>query len=162
LLFLGACSADPGTGPVDVHWDRDICERCRMVLSDRHYAAEVRVFPEGKRSKVYYFDDIGCAVIWLQDKPWKDDPKTQIWVTDHRTGNWIDARTATYVTGKVTPMEYGLGAQSDPAPDGLTFEQAKQHIFEVEERFNAHGVQLLERLKEQAKKRASAGSATQQ
>lgn len=126
-----------------------------MVLSDRHFAAEVRVFPKGKKSRVHFFDDIGCAVMWLRDMPWKDDPKTQIWVTDYRTGNWIDARTATYVPGKVTPMEYGLGAQSDPAPGGLTFEQAKQHIFEVEARFNAHGVQLLERLKAQARRRAA-------
>lgn len=156
LLLLAACSGDPGKGPKEVKWDRDACERCRMVLSDRHYSAQVRVFPEGKRSKVLFFDDIGCALLWLEEQPWNEDPRTEIWVADHRSGNWIDARTATYVKEKITPMEYGLGAQTDPVPGGLDFEQAKRHIVEVEERFTTHGVQLLDRLKEQAQRRAAA------
>ncbi|MCB1861306.1 MAG: hypothetical protein KDI47_06200, partial [Gammaproteobacteria bacterium] len=54
---------------------------------------------------------------------------------------------------KLTPMEYGLGAQSDPAPEALDFEQAKAHVVEVEKRFNIHGVQLLDHLKEQEENR---------
>ena len=154
LLMLTGCSGDPGTGAKEVKWDRDACERCRMVLSDRSYAAQIRYLPPNKqRSVVALFDDIGCATLWLADKPWKDDPQTEIWVADYRTGDWIDARQATYVKGRVTPMEFGLGAQAEPVPDGLSFEQAKQHIIAVEERFNVHGVHLLERLKEQAKRR---------
>jgi len=141
LLSLGGCG-DPGTGPVDVKWDRVICERCRMVLSDRNHSAQVRVQVPDGRSRVYFFDDIGCAVIWLEDKAWRDGPATEIWVTDWRSGEWIDARTATWITGRVTPMEYGLGAQSEPAADGLDYAQAKEHIFEVERRFNVHGGQL--------------------
>ncbi|MCP4285812.1 MAG: hypothetical protein GY792_15355 [Gammaproteobacteria bacterium] len=156
VFLLSACSADPGTGPAEVKWDRYACERCRMVLSDRHFAAQVRYLPEGKkRSKVLKFDDIGCATLWLQDKPWRDDPQIQIWVADHRNGDWINARTASYVKNKLTPMEYGLGAQSEPASGSLDFEQAKAHIVEVEKRFNIHGVQLLDRLKQQATKRAA-------
>lgn len=159
-ILLLACSGDPGTGPSDVKWDRVTCERCRMVLSDRHHSAQVRYTPEGrKRSTILYFDDIGCALLWLQDKPWRDDAETELWVTDHRNGKWIDARSATYVRGHITPMEYGLGAQSDPAPDGLDVTQAKKHIAQVEERFNIHGVQLQDRLKELAAKRAAAGKA---
>ncbi len=156
LLVLSGCSGDPGTGPADVKWDRDACERCRMVLSDRHYAAQVRVFPEGKRSKVFFFDDIGCASLWLAGTPWEQDPKTEIWVTDYRTGEWIDARTATYVKERITPMEYGLGAQAEPVPGGIDFNAARVHVVEVEERFTQRGVQLLERFKEQAEKRAAA------
>ncbi|MEL0586787.1 MAG: nitrous oxide reductase accessory protein NosL [Candidatus Thiodiazotropha sp. (ex. Lucinoma kazani)] len=151
LLLLVACSGDSGTGPKEVKWDRDACERCRMVLSDRFHAAQIRYFPaEKKRSVVAFFDDIGCAVLWLADKPWERDQQTEIWVADHRTGEWIDARSATYVKGNLTPMEYGLGAQSETISDGLTFDQAKQHIIDVEKRFNVHGEHLLERLKEQA------------
>ena len=162
ILLLNGCSVDPGDGPADVRWDRHACERCRMVLSDRHNSAQVRYLPEGKkRTKVLYFDDIGCATLWLEDKPWKDNPETQIWVTEHNTGNWIDARTATYVKGKITPMEYGLGAQSNPDPNGLNFEQAKKHIEEVEKRFSIHGVQLLDRFREQAAKRDAERKARQ-
>jgi hypothetical protein len=39
-------------------------------------------------------------------------------------------------------MEYGLGAQPEPALDGLDFAQAKAHIFDIEARFNVHGGHL--------------------
>ena len=141
LASLAGCDGDPGTGPVDVTWDRDACERCRMVLSDRHYGAQIRVPPgEGRKwGKAYKFDDIGCAVLWMDQQPWKEGPAIEIWVTDHRDGQWIDARTAHYVTGKTTPMEYGLGAQRDAAAGALSFEQAIVHIYEVEKRFSAEG-----------------------
>ena len=154
LLLLQGCSGDSGSGPKEVKWDRDACERCRMVLSDHTHAAQIRYTPPDKqRSVVALFDDIGCATLWLDDKPWRDDAKTEIWVTDHRTGQWIDARKAFYVSGHLTPMEYGLGAQLEPAPEAMTYEQAKQQIISVEKRFNAHGAHLLERLEEQAKRR---------
>lgn len=142
LALLVAGCGDPGTGPVDVKWDRIACERCRMVLSDRHHSAQVRVREPNGRSKALLFDDLGCAILWLEDKPAKTEPSTEIWVNDWRTGDWIDARTAFYVPGQVTPMEYGLGAQPDPAPGTLTFEQAREHIFEVERRYGVHGGHL--------------------
>jgi len=154
LLSLAGCSDEPETGPQKVRFDRDACERCRMVLSDPRFAAEIRWFPPGKRSKVAKFDDIGCATLWLEKQDFKDDPKTEIWVADHRNREWIDARKAWYVPLNSSPMEYGLGAQSDPAPDALDFEQAKARIREIEEKFNIHGQQLKQRLEEQARQRA--------
>jgi hypothetical protein len=153
-LLLVGCSVDPGTGPQDVKWDRDSCERCRMVLSDRNFAAQIRYFSEDKsRSKVVMFDDIGCAILWIDDKPWRDDPRTEIWVVDHRSGEWIDARQATYLSGVLTPMEYGLAAQVEPAAEGLTFAQAKQQVFDIEQRFTEHGLHLMHKFKEQARQR---------
>ena len=85
-LLLG-CSGDPGTGPVEVKWDRDICTRCNMVLSDREHSAQVRYTPgDGKRSQVRKFDDLGCAVLWLDQQPWRTESGVEIWVTDHRNG----------------------------------------------------------------------------
>ena len=137
-LMLVGCSGEPATGPVEVKWDRDQCERCRMVVSDRVHSAQVRQPLADGRSKVFRFDDFGCAVIWLEDKPWKDDPRTEFWITDYRTGEWIDAKTAVYVSGRLTPMEYGLGAQGEPAEGGLDFAQAKAQVFEVERRLGIH------------------------
>ena len=136
LLSLAGCG-DPGTGPGDVKWDRITCERCRMVLSARTYSAQIRAFKADGKSSLHFFDDIGCALIWLEDQPWREDPRTQIWVTDWRNGAWIDARTAHYLPGKETPMQYGLGAQSEPAAGSIDFEAARKHIYEVEARFNA-------------------------
>ncbi|MCB1726823.1 MAG: hypothetical protein KDI22_05265, partial [Gammaproteobacteria bacterium] len=81
-LLLAGCSGDPGTGPVEVKWDRDVCTRCNMVLSDREHSAQVRYTPaDGKRSQVRKFDDLGCAVLWLDQQPWHDEPGVEIWVT---------------------------------------------------------------------------------
>lgn len=138
-IHLLACSGKPESGPGKVRWDREICTRCAMALSDRHFAAQIRGGPLGEKPKLYKFDDIGCAVIWLDKQPWKDNPNEEIWVNDHRTGEWLDARKAWYVTGQTTPMDYELGAEKDKSEGALTFEQAKKHIYEVEQRFSAHG-----------------------
>ena len=146
ILLLSGCGGDPGSGPVEVKWDRVTCERCRMVLSDRRHSAQVRVWSQDAnqngKSRLFYFDDIGCAVVWLEDKPWRDDPRTEIWVNDWRNGEWIDARAASYLTGQETPMQYGLGAQPEPAEAALDYTAAKAHIFDVERRFNIHGGSL--------------------
>jgi len=139
MLMLAGCFNGPDTGPVEVEWEHDTCQRCSMVLADTFHGAQVRHRPTGEGSKVYLFDDIGCALIWLEDKDWRDDPGTEIWVNDYKTGAWIDARNAHYVGGQETPMLYGLGAQPEAAPGSVTFERAKQHIFEVEKRLNLHG-----------------------
>ena len=110
-----------------------------MAVSDRHYSAQVRGGAVGQRTRLYKFDDIGCAVVWLDGQPWKDDARTEIWVTDQSSGEWIDARLASYETGKVTPMDYGLGAQREALPGGMDFNQARKHIYAEDARKQMHG-----------------------
>ena len=142
-LLLAACSGDPGTGPVEVKWDRDVCTRCNMVLSDRQHSAQIRYAPGGdKRSQVKKFDDFGCAVLWLDQQPWSSEPGVEFWVNDHRDGQWIAARQAYYLSGRQTPMQYGLSAQTQHAADALDFAQARDHIYRVEQTFNIHGGNL--------------------
>jgi nitrous oxide reductase accessory protein NosL len=153
MLVLVACSSEPESGPAEVKWDRVTCERCRMVLSDPRFAAQIRYFPANKRSKVAMFDDIGCAVLWLEQQPWANDSRTEIWVADHRSRQWIDARKAYYVKLNSSPMEYGFGAQQDPVENALDFAKAITRIKETEKKFNLHGQQLEQRLREQAQQR---------
>ncbi|PIV81013.1 protein NosL [bacterium CG17_big_fil_post_rev_8_21_14_2_50_64_8] len=144
-LSLGACSRGPETGPGKVRWDQDVCRRCIMAVSDRHYSAQVRGGPEGGRSRLFFFDDFGCAVLWLGDQPWQGNPGVEIWVTDFRTGTWLDARTALYERGRITPMDYGLGARPDAVPGAMDFDQAVQEVLAREERLHGHaGGGLLE------------------
>lgn len=155
LVFLLTACGKGNEGPADPKWDRDVCERCRMVLSDPHYAAQVRYLPEGKKHpRILWFDDVGCATLWLADKPWKDAETTSIWVNDHRTGQWINARTAHYVEMNNTPMAYGLGAQSDSAPGSLDFAAAMTHIRKIEEKNDLRSQDLIERFKQQAHERS--------
>ncbi len=127
-MVCAGCSGGPETGPGEVHWDRDTCARCVMAVSDHNYAAQVRGGPADEKTRLNFFDDIGCAVFWLDEQVWQSDPRTEIWVTDWRNGDWIDARTAKYVDGKTTPMDFGLGAQTEAADGALNYDQAVAHI----------------------------------
>lgn len=139
LLFLGGCSNEPDTGPGKIRWDREVCERCVMAVSDPNFSAQIRGGPVGGKQKLYKFDDLGCAVIWLDEQTWKDNPAIEIWVTQHQTGEWIDARSAYYVKDHLTPMNYGLGARVEKAPGALNYEQARAHVYKIEEELNLHG-----------------------
>jgi len=141
FIFLTGCENNQ-TGPVEVKWDRDACERCRMVLSDRKHSAQIRGGLKEQKSKVYKFDDIGGAILWLEDKSWKDDAKTEIWVNDHRDGRWLAARDAWFIKGQITPMEFGLGAQDIKSEDSMSYREAVNYINDREKRFNKSGADL--------------------
>jgi copper chaperone NosL len=120
LIFaftLTGCAGDK-TGPKEVKWDRDECERCRMKVSEAPFSAQVR---GGERRDAVVFDDIGCAVMYMEGKGWLNDPKVELWVPDYRGTRenlqWLDGRNVAWKTGLTTPMDYGFGAlpKDDPA-----------------------------------------------
>jgi len=109
LFFLG-CEKKITTDVHEVHWDRDMCKRCAMVVSDRKHTVQVINSKDGRS---YMFDDIGCWVLWVQEEkiPWEKE--AVIWITDGNTGEWINARTAFYNTENITPMAYGFMAHKN-------------------------------------------------
>ena len=134
ILSLTGCSKKShDNNAAKMHWDRDMCERCQMAVSERKYAVQVI---DPKTHKVYKFDDIGCTVLWFEEAhiPWKDQAK--IWITDAKTGEWIDARTAKYTDDSITPMAYGFAAFTDKTfPAGHQAHDlayAIKTIFEIE------------------------------
>ena len=108
-LSFSGCEKKSPTAVSEVHWDRDMCARCVMVVSDRMNTVQVKNPDTGKK---YMFDDIGCTILWFKEEniTWQD--RAVIWITDHSTGEWIDARTAFYNTHNVTPMAYGFCAHA--------------------------------------------------
>jgi len=138
ISFSGCEKKDP-TAMHDVHWDRDMCERCRMVISDRHHAIQVI---NVQRGKSYMFDDIGCAILWFDDEKIEWADKAKIWMTDMTTGKWIDARKAFYDTNNITPMAYGFAAHENKDSikkneEIVGFEEMSKQIFIIEEKNNA-------------------------
>lgn len=106
LLFLG-CEQKPTNGPAKIHWDRDMCDRCVMVLSDRKNTVQLQ---NPTTKKVHKFDDIGCMVLWFEEEKIDFKDSVKIWITDAATGEWIDARSAIYTADNVTPMAFGFSA----------------------------------------------------
>lgn len=133
LFFTGCQEGAITTDPVKIHWDRDVCQRCKMAISERKYAFEV-VNPNN--GKVYKFDDIGCGVLWMGEKKisWMND--AVLWVADANDGKWLNARTAYYTDRSITPMTYGVAAYSkNDIPKNaktLDFDAAKKIVFKLE------------------------------
>ncbi len=138
VLFFNGCEKTSSNDVKKVHWDRDMCERCKMVLSDRNHAVQVT---NPATSKVYMFDDIGCMILWFDEEhiSWKDS--AVIWVRDIDSGEWIDARKAFYDTSSLTPMSYGIGAHKDKSSikkgeKVLTYDTIKPYIIKIENLLN--------------------------
>ena len=128
--LLTACGRGTASaGPVEVVWGRDTCTHCRMVISDRRFAAQVRGGPERAAFK---FDDIGCAVSWLAAEGWDRDAATRVWVAAAggrgETVEWLDARQAHYVAGPQSPMGYNFGAAAAQAGGSVGFEAMRSQV----------------------------------
>lgn len=110
LFGFSGCEKKSVGAVQPMHWDRDMCERCQMAISERKFAVQII---EPKTGKAHKFDDIGCAVLWMKEEkiPWNEE--AIIWVTDAKTGKWIDAKKAKYVAGAITPMAYGFAAYTE-------------------------------------------------
>jgi len=105
LFSMNGCEKTSKTAVSEVHWDRDMCSRCVMVISDRQNTVQVINAKTGKKN---VFDDLGCMVIWSQENSL--NLKDKIWVNDVISGEWIDAKEAFYDAGNITPMGYGFSA----------------------------------------------------
>ncbi len=131
ISFTG-CEKKDWRQPEKVHWDRDMCERCKMAISERKYAVDV---VDPKRHKHYKFDDIGCAILWFKEShiPWADS--AIIWVIDGKTGRWIDAKKAHYSTDKITPMGYGFTAYAKKEDAGsgevVDFDEVRRRVIKI-------------------------------
>jgi len=130
---LSGCQKDGWPeGMAEIKWDRESCQRCSMVISDRRFAAEIR---GGPKDMVIKFDDIGCLTFWirenLQKYPWLTEIATHMWVADSTSkGNdvkWLDPRKAQFVT-RNSPMGYNFGAVAYPQMGSLDFESMRQHV----------------------------------
>jgi len=135
MLLLVSCNNESKTGPAKITFDRDSCERCRMLISDRYHVAQVR---GGERNQAYKFDDLGGAIIWLSEQSWKDESKTEIWVANHLTGEWLDAKQAWYVREKHTPMNYGYSAETEKRDGAIDYISMSKAVLELEEKHKHH------------------------
>ena len=111
-----AASCARTDAPAEPVWGKEPCAHCKMLVSQPRYAAQVA--SDGER---YFFDDIGCMVLWLD----AHKPAERAWVHDATGKTWLDARTARYVGGARTPMDFGLEAH---AAEGVSFDAARDAV----------------------------------
>lgn len=102
-LLLGCGAAVDA--PPQITYGLEECSFCRMIISEKAYAAAV-VSSDGTTRK---FDDLGCLMAARQQ--W-NRAGARIWVHDADSGEWLDAADAYYVRqdAATTPMGSGLVA----------------------------------------------------
>ena len=127
VLLMG-CGQRSTTGPGEIHWDRQTCERCQMVISERRHAVQIREL--GAR-RMHAFDDLGCALLWLDEQQLLPGSEggPEVWAMDSTAGDWIDAREAQFEAGLTTPMAYGFGV----ATHGISLAEARVQVRETEQ-----------------------------
>jgi nitrous oxide reductase accessory protein NosL len=99
--------------PIKLGYTNDI--QCKMLIEDMNNSAEV-ISPKGD---TWFFDDVGCMVLWLERKSFKDSAK--IWVYTIDTNRWIDAKKAWYGVKDHTAMHYGFGAMEKRCKECIDF-----------------------------------------
>jgi copper chaperone NosL len=120
LLGLAACKDKIDTGPHVVHYGEDVCERCRMIISDKRFAAQY-ITTSGEARK---FDDIGCMTDDLKEAGERGESPLAAYVADYGTGEWLEAGKAYFLrNGELkSPMGYNIAAfGSDEAMSASPF-----------------------------------------
>ncbi|MEA3433575.1 MAG: hypothetical protein U9R13_03260 [Campylobacterota bacterium] len=94
------------------------CSECSMDVEELDYAAQLIT----KDGDTYFYDDIGCVVLWLENH----SPDTQIILTKTLdTHQWIDAKKAWYSRIAPSPMGYGLAAVEKHKEGLVSYEEMK-------------------------------------
>ncbi len=94
--------AAPPAGPVAVPYDRVACARCRMLVSDPRFAAQLH----DATGTVHFFDDPGCAL--LQRGEVSGDARLYF----HAAGGsrWLPESEVAFERVAESPMAYGFAA----------------------------------------------------
>jgi len=94
------------------------CSECGMDVEALDYAAQLIT----ENGDTYFFDDIGCVVLWLENH----SPDIHIILTQTLdTHQWIDATKAWYSRIAPSPMGYGFAALEKQKEGLVPYEEMK-------------------------------------
>ncbi|MEX0692088.1 MAG: nitrous oxide reductase accessory protein NosL [Gemmatimonadales bacterium] len=115
-LVLLACTV----GPRPIVYDEDTCARCRMVVSDRRYGAEL-VTATGR---VLVYDGIECVAQGVREAEAGD--VVSVWVTDSdQPETLIRAETAYFLQAASLPSPMGAGLTAFATREGREAQAAR-------------------------------------
>ena len=110
VCLLAAGCAGEDSSPADIALGSDACAHCRMTILSLATTAQI----VGPGREPVLFDELACLRDYLAAAPAAHD--AHVYVADHRTGAWIEGRTAVFTrTLEQTPMVSGLLAHADTA-----------------------------------------------
>lgn len=117
--------------PAPVAWDRVRCARCRMLVGEPAFAAQLHT----RGGAVLHFDDPGCLLLHVhQQRP----EIHRTWFHHLDEDRWISGDAVRFVAAGPTPMGYGLGAADAGASPSLSQDAATERVLERERRRRGH------------------------
>ncbi|EQB40595.1 hypothetical protein M947_01970 [Sulfurimonas hongkongensis] len=118
ISFFTACNSTQHSGAKEPQSDSRVCPKCHMELdkSNAHSASIV------KNNSLYYFDDIGCLILWSHENK-LDAKSAKVFTKD--SARYIDATKAHYKIGEKTPMSYGFVAFENSIEETIDFDEVR-------------------------------------
>lgn len=111
MVMLHGCAKTGDPVPVDIYPEEDVCETCRMLITDQRFASEC-IMKKGRAKK---FDDVICMIRYFDMAATlgiaKRGDVRAYFVKDYDSKEWVEAAKAYFVKANVvTVMGYGVVA----------------------------------------------------
>lgn len=94
------------------------CSECNMDIEDPDYTVELIA----ENGNTYFFDDIGCVVLWLENH---QPAIAKIVTRTLDTHHWVDVKKAWYTRIAHDPMGYGFAALEKKKKGLVSYEEMK-------------------------------------
>ena len=104
--------------PVAIKAKEYQCSECSMDIEALEYSAQV-ITPNGD---TFFFDDIGCVVLWLENRTISTQ-KVITQTIDSR--EWVDADKAWYTRTASSPMGYGFAAYEEKKEGFISYDEMR-------------------------------------
>ena len=110
---------------IDIKANTYSCAKCKMHVNFLDYATQAIK----KNGDTYFFDDIGCMVLWLEKN---SEEIVASYVMTLDTHKWIKAEQAYYSRIAPSPMGYGFGAVEASKTNLISYDAMKTFMLKGE------------------------------
>jgi len=112
--------------PLMIEPNKMLDPQCKMYIETQKHSAQVVM----QNHKSYFFDDVGCMVLWLKELGTKMMHYEYVFSED--TSEWIEAQKACFKIGIHTPMHYGFGAYEHHDKECISYDEFKLKMYRGE------------------------------
>jgi hypothetical protein len=95
------------------------CSECDMNIDQLNYLVEL-ITTDGE---TFFFDDIGCLVLWLENHHPDID---RIFTKTIDTHQWIEVEKVWYTRKAASPMGYGFAAVEKRGEDAISYAKMRE------------------------------------
>jgi len=104
--------------PLEVKDNKVQCPQCHMFIVGKVHTVQIIT----NDNKTHFFDDPGCAILWL-NKSKIDAKDTTIWFFTQDTKTWKKVEDVFFSISDSTPMHYGFGAYENKKDGFISFDE---------------------------------------